>query len=127
MKRAEKMDKDLFYDDETLLRLCEAIVCQLQQDYANTYKVYLQSGPGTIVHITGDKKGTTALLAIRSLDNYIKESYLTADHSEAIIEELRRQGAALVNKNRGAYKSKLRKYKISEEKLKKKKGAMNEA
>lgn len=81
-----------FFDNDAVLRLGEAILSQLQQDYMGTYKKYILEGPESRVYSFGNKKLQHAEDALHEMDQYIRSSMLTADRAESIIEELRRQG-----------------------------------
>lgn len=100
----------LFYDDNAVIALGEAILSQLQLDYMGAYIRYLTDGPNACVTAYGKGRRKSAKDLLKEMDDYIRSSTLTAEHAESIIEELRRQGREAVAKGTTAKKVNMRKY-----------------
>ena len=97
-----------FFDEDAVIRLGEAILGQLQMDYVKAYIKLLKYGPTSEIYHYGKGRRQRCCDAIKELDDYIKTSSLTTEHSEAIIIELRRQAEAAVYKGKRAKKTKER-------------------
>lgn len=93
-----------FFDDDAAVRLGEAILTQLQQDYVKVYMKYLKKGPDATVFKYGKGTRSTVGTEIKDMDLYIRSNTMTAEHADAIIEELRRQARVAVEKGLSARK-----------------------
>lgn len=93
-----------FLDDDAAVRLGEAILTQLQQDYVKVYMRYLTKGPDSVFYKYGKGFRSTAKAEIEDMDLYIRSSTMTAEHADAIIEELQRQARYAVEKKLTARK-----------------------
>ena len=93
-----------FFDDDAVIRLGEAILSQLQQDYVGAYATLLKDGPDKVVYRYGSGPRMTASYAVKEMEGDIHRSSMTAEYADSIIEELRRQAREIAETGKTAKK-----------------------